>query len=171
MIQPPIPGEYNPYFQGYIDLVPSGNFMDVLVANTAYTVHYFENYPAEKHDYRYAPDKWNIRQMLMHIIDVERVMSYRALVAARGDDKTLLYSMDDFLYQTNSNCESRTLSDLIHEFKAVRAATEALFATITHDQSTFRANAINYPITARALGYIIAGHSLHHINVLETRYK
>ena len=169
-MQRPLPGEYNPYFQGYIDLVPEGDFMEVLKVNTQAAVSYFEQIPAGKHNYKYGEDKWTIKQVLMHIIDVERVMAYRALVAARGDNKTLLYSMDDHLYMTNVNVDNRSMNDMLGEFKAVRYATEELFETITDEQSIFQANAINFPITARALGYIIAGHMLHHIKVIERHY-
>ena len=170
MIQRPLPGEYKPYFQGYIDHVPDGNFMDILATNTNEATAFFENIPADKIDYRYAEDKWTIKQVLMHITDVERIMAYRALVAARGDNTTPLHSMDDYLYMANSNAANRTIKSLLAEFKAVRGATQQMFETITDEQSIFPANAVTYTVTARALGYIITGHTLHHLKGIKENY-
>ena len=97
-------------------------------------------------------------------------MSYRALVAARGDNKTPLHSMDDNLYVQQANVQGRSYTDLVNEFKAVRNATECFFATVTEPQSSFRANGVSAPITARALGYIIIGHMLHHMKVIKAWY-
>ena len=151
-------------------MVPEGPFMDLLQQNTEDALSYFESIPEDRHTYRYAEDKWTVLQVLMHIIDVERIMSYRALVAARGDNKTPLLPMDDHGYMANSNAESRTMASLLSEFKAVRAATQSLFATITDEQSIFHADNGGYGITARALGYIIMGHLLHHMSVVEQKY-
>ncbi len=170
MIQRPQQGEYKPYFQTYINHVPEGDFMDLLAANTNEAITFFENLPVHKHDYRYTEDKWTIKQVLMHIIDVERIMAYHALVAARGDNTTPLHPMDDHLYMSNSNAGNRTLESLLQEFRSVRGATESLFAIMTHEQSIFPANAVNYTVTARALGYIILGHMWHHIKVTEINY-
>ena len=170
MIQRPQPGEYKPYFETYIRLVPEGDFMDLLAANTHEAITFFENLPAHKHDYRYAEGKWTIKQVLMHIIDVERIMAYRALVAARGDNTTPLHVMDEHLYMANSNAANRNMESLLQEFKAVRSATESLFETMTYEQSIFAADAVTYTVTARALGYIILGHMWHHMKVMENNY-
>ncbi len=170
MMHRPIPGEYNPYFQAYIDLVPKGDFLDQLYKNTKSATDLFEKIPVEKHNYRYAADKWNIKEMIMHMIDVERVMCYRALVASRGDNKTILYGMDDHLYVLNAIVAGRLFNDLVEEFKAVRNATEKFFETISEKQSKFVANLDTQPITARALGYIITGHTLHHLKGIKENY-
>lgn len=169
-IQRPAVGEYNPYFKGYIDMVPEGDFLDLLYKNTKAATDLFASIPVEKHNYRYADDKWIIKELLMHMIDVERVMSYRALVAARGDSKTRLCSMDDHLYVQNAIVAGRLYDDLVTEFKAVRNATEKLFETISEKQSTFRAKTDSHVITARALGYIIVGHVMHHMKVMKEWY-
>ncbi len=169
-MEKPLPGEYNPYFQGYIDMVPEGDFMELTTRNTNEAISYFENIPADKLSYKYAEDKWTIPQVLMHINDVERVMAYRALVAARGDNTTPLHSMDDHLYMANSNVAHRTMADLIEEFKVIRAATVHLFSHITDEQSIFPADAVSYTVTARALGYIIPGHVWHHMKVVDKSY-
>lgn len=169
-MQRPEPGEYNPYFDNYIRLVPEGNFSDLLKKDTATTVNFFSAIPAEKHQYAYAPKKWTIAEVLMHLIDVERVMSYRALVAARFDNETILYPFDEDQYALTSNAKNRTMSSLIEEFAALRKANEIFFETITKEQSSFRAKGVAHPFTARALGYVILGHTIHHVQVVGERY-
>ncbi len=166
----PSKGEYNPYFKAYIDLVPEGDFLDLLHQNTKAAVSFFEGIPADKHNYRYEPDKWNIKELLVHITDAERVFSYRALVAARGDKKTPLHPMDDHLYVQNAVVDGRIYDDLVAEFKAVRGATEKLFESLSEKQSAFKADGVSAPITARALGYIITGHMMHHMKVIKQWY-
>jgi uncharacterized damage-inducible protein DinB len=169
-MQRPQAGEYNPFFQGYIDRVPEGDFPAILQENTLAAIRFFESMPADKQDYRYAPDKWTIKELLIHIIDAERVFSYRALVAARGDNKTPLHPMDDHMYVRNAEAARRKYADVVAEFKAVRGATERLFESMSEEQGTFAADAVSAPITARALGYIIVGHMMHHLSVIQEKY-
>ena len=106
----------------------------------------------------------------MHIIDTERVYSYRALVAARGDATMPHYRMDEELYAKNVDVSHRTLQSLISEFKAVRASTEQLFENLTDAQSKLECNIVTHPMTTRAIGYFMIGHVRHHLNVIEERY-
>ncbi|MNE48372.1 DinB superfamily protein [compost metagenome] len=169
-MQKPLKEEYNPYYQHYIDLVPDGKFDIVFNNNTQQTISFFENIPVEKHEYKYQPGKWSIKEVLMHIIDTERVMSYRTLVAARGDNNTPLPSFDEDGYANNVDVSNRNMADLLDEFKAVRSGTEKLVNNLTEAQLKFKANAVTHPITACALSYIMIGHINHHINVLKERY-
>lgn len=170
-MQQPQPTEYRPYFQRYIDLVPHGDIIDVLKLQATEATSFFATLPTDKHDYRYADGKWSIKQVLMHIIDTERVMSYRALVAARGDTTTVLYGMDENLYAETAPYADRTMSDLLEEFNAVRAATIHLLANITEQQTVQPVNNTDGTyFTPRALAYIIAGHLLHHTQVIKDRY-
>ena len=105
----------------------------------------------------------------MHIIDTERVFAYRALAAARGDT-TPVYRMDEELYAGNVDVSNRTMEDLISEFKTVRKATEFLFKTMTDEQSQRSCNVVTHPMSARAIGFFIIGHVLHHIGVVRVRY-
>ncbi len=169
-MEKPLEGEYNPYFDRYINLVPAGDFHELLKANSDKAVRFFENIPPEKHDYRYANNKWSIKESLMHIIDTERVMSYRALVAIRADGTTVLCNMDENHYAAHSDVSGRSLTSLLAEFAAVRSATISLYDHITDEQSMFKAKGASYPFTARALGYIMIGHAEHHFNVIAQRY-
>ena len=166
----PESNEYNPYFQLYIDLVPDGDFFNLFTQNTIEVIRFFENIPTNKHNYRYAENKWTIKAVLMHIIDTERIFSYRALVAARGDNITQIQTYDDDAYARNVDVTNRSMESLLEEFKAVRKSAEILFENLTDDQSKFMANAVNYKITSRALAYIMIGHIQHHLNVVKERY-
>src|SRR5215510_1965581 len=97
MMQRPLPEEYTPGYQKYFDLVPEGEYLSLLRQNLVETVDFFESIPAEKLDYRYAEGKWTIKEILMHMIDTERVFSYRGLSGARGDASPH-YRMDEELY-------------------------------------------------------------------------
>ncbi len=162
--------EYNPYFQHYIDLVEAGEFYKLFDYNTQFTVHFFSTVPKDKHNYKYAENKWTVKEVLMHIIDTERVFAYRTLVCLRGDNKTPLHSMDDNLYASNIDVTNRTMESLIEEFAVVRANSKLLFSNVSEAQSKFLGNGINHNFSARALGFIMMGHILHHINIINERY-
>ena len=169
-MQRPSSDEYAPGYQKYFDLIPEGDYLSLLSQNLANTIRRLEKIPAEKLDYRYAEGKWTIKEVLMHMIDTERVFSYRALVAARGDDATPHYRMDEELYARNVEVSHRTLPSLISELKAVRASTERLFENITEAQSKLRCNIVTHQMTTRAIGYFMIGHVQHHLKVIEERY-
>ncbi len=169
-MQKPSAGEYHPNYQKYFDLVAKGDYLDLLRQNSSDTVMFFENLPNEKLDYKYAEDKWTVKEVLMHIIDTERVFSYRGLVAARGDNLTVHQRMDEELYASNVDVSHRTLESLLSEFKAVRGSTERLFENLTDAQSRRQCNIATHPMSARAIGYFLIGHVQHHLNVIEERY-
>ncbi len=169
-MQKPSSDEYATSYQKYFDLVLEGDYLSLLRQNSIDTIDLFENIPNEKLDYKYAAEKWTIKEVLMHVVDTERVFSYRGLVAARGDTATPLYRMDEELYAKNVDVSHRSLQSLISEFKAVRASTEQLFENLTDAQSRLRCNIVTHPMTARAIGYFIIGHVQHHLNIIEERY-
>lgn len=162
--------EYDPYFKAYIDLVDLGDFETMFAANTERTIDFFANIPPNKHSYKYGVDKWTIKEVLMHIIDTERVFAYRALVCIRGDYKTVFCSMDDKLYASNVNVASRSMDSLINEFQVVRQNSGLLFKDITEEQSKFLGKGVSSNFSARALAWIMMGHILHHMNVIQERY-
>lgn len=162
--------EYAASYQKYFDLVPSGDYLSLLRENFITTIDRLEKIPDGKHEYRYAEGKWTVKEVVMHIIDTERVFSYRALVAARGDAATPHYRMDEELYASNVDVSARTLQSLISEFKAVRASTEQLFANLADTQSELSCNIVTHPMTTRAIGYFLIGHVQHHLTIVEERY-
>jgi uncharacterized damage-inducible protein DinB len=162
--------EFHANYQKYFDLVPAGDYMELLRQNSAESAIFFESLPPEKYHYKYAEGKWTVKEVLMHIIDTERVFSYRALAAARGDRETPVYRMDEELYARNVDVTNRTLQSLISEFQAVRTATKYLFENLTDSQSKRWCNVVSHPMTARAIGYFLIGHVQHHIGVITDRY-
>jgi uncharacterized damage-inducible protein DinB len=170
IMQKPLSNEYHPNYQKYFDLVSEGDYLDLLRQNSTETVRFFEAMPTEKLDYKYAAGKWTIKEVLMHMIDTERVFSYRAFVTARGDTATPHYRMDEELYAKNVDVSQRSLQSLISEFKAVRSATEALVENLTDAQSKALCNVVTHPMSVRAISYFMIGHIQHHRNVIEERY-
>lgn len=162
--------EYNPYFKRYILVVPEGNFEELITNNTTEVIKFFESIPSDKHEYRYAEGKWSVKDILMHMADTERVMGYRALVAARGDSTTVLSNMDEDEYAKNIDVTNRSLKDILEEYVFIRKSTEKLFLNLTEAQSKFRAKTVTHPISARAVGYILIGHAIHHMNTISEKY-
>ena len=168
-MQKPSPDEYGPGYQKYFDLVPAGEYLSLLGQNSTDTISFFENIPVEKLDYSYADGKWTVKQVLMHLIDTERVFSVRALVAARGDSSPH-YRMNEELYAKNVDVSQRSLPSLIAEFRAVRSSTEQFFENLGEEQSKLSCNIAPYPMTARSIGYFLIAHIQHHIGVIQERY-
>ena len=168
-MEKPLPTEYSHAYQKYFDLVPDGEYMESLRQNGDETVQFFEAIPSEQHDYRYAKGKWTIKEVLMHIIDTERVFAYRALAAARGDE-TPVYRMDEQLYARNVDVSNRTMADLISEFRVVRNGSEYLFENVSNEQSKRWCKVVTHPMSVRAIGYFLIGHVQHHVGVVGERY-
>jgi DinB superfamily len=168
-MQRPLAGEYAAAYQQYFDLVLQGDYSSLLKQNTIETIGYFEALPEEKLDYRYAAEKWTIKEVFMHIIDTERVFSYRGLVAARRDQSPH-YRMDEGLYSRNVDVSRRSRVSLLAEFEAVRASTQLLYENVSDEQSKLSCNIVTHPMTARAIGYFLIGHVKHHLNIIEQRY-
>ncbi len=157
------------YFRKYIDLVPDGNISDILNAQEETIASYFSNLSQPNWDLSYARGKWTIKQSLLHIIDVERVMAYRALAISRGD-ATLLPGFDQDLYANVGPVEHRSGASLISEYRTVRKASLSLFQNMTNTDFNRLGVASNEPASPLALAYIIAGHELHHLQIFEEKY-
>jgi len=165
----PNTNEYGAYYQGYIDKVPEGTIVDNLKKSIVATKAVILSIPEDKGDYAYADGKWTIKELLAHMIDVERVMSYRAMSVARND-KTSLPGFDHDNYVVESNASARTIENLIEEFEAVRMATILQFQHFTDEMLIRLGTASENPVSPRALGFIIIGHEAHHMKILKERY-
>jgi len=161
--------EYAPFYSKYVERVPEGDIVSVLRDQIAETAALLRNAPAERANQAYAPGKWTLKEVVGHIVDVERVMSYRALRFSRND-ATDLPGFDENAFVVNSNFGQRTLIDLVDELEAVRAATVHLAKHIDADALSRRGTANNTEATVRGLLYIIAGHELHHVALIRERY-
>ncbi|SRR5258706_3305206 len=164
----PQTGEYNPYYDRYISLVKADDVVAQLEQQVPATVTLFQSASA-KEDFRYAPGKWTVKEMVGHVNDTERIMTYRALRIARGDQTPLAgFEQDDYI--RDGNFGQRTLADLIEEFADVRKATVHLFRHVDAEIAARRGTANGDAVSVRALAYIIAGHELHHRQILEEKY-
>jgi uncharacterized damage-inducible protein DinB len=165
----PSADEHSEYFGRYIQQVPSGDVVSLLREQLMDTVALLRNVSAEKADYAYAPGKWTIKEVVGHLADTERVMSYRALCFARGDAGPLP-SFDENAYVAKANFAKRSLADLLEEFQVVRAATIHLIKNLDEETLMRRGIASGNPTSVRALIYIIAGHERHHLALFRERY-
>lgn len=164
----PEPGEYNPYYDRYISLVKSDDIIAELEKQAPETIALLKS-AAAKADFRYEPGKWSVKEVVGHVNDAERIMTYRALRIARGD-KTPIEGFEQDDYIRGGNFGQRTLADLIDEFTAIRQATLAFFRHLDAEAAARIGSANKNDISARALPFIIAGHELHHRRILQEKY-
>jgi hypothetical protein len=165
----PAKGEFLPYYEKYIDLVASGDVIATLSRQMAETQALLRSLPSSVASYRYAPDKWSVNELIGHLIDSERVFASRALRFARNDPTPLPgFEQDD--YVSNSSFDSYPLTELASELGAVRESTVFLFKHLQEDAWMRRGIANDAEVSVRALAYIIAGHELHHREILRARY-
>jgi uncharacterized damage-inducible protein DinB len=169
-IKRPKKSEYAPFHETYINAVPKrGSAKSLLKNSFRDTQQTLLALPPEKGDYAYAPDKWTIKQMLIHIIDTERVFAYRTLSFMRADRIPLPgFNQDHWMEQ--ADVSQRTIKDLLKEWKAVRENTLFLLEQCTEEQSKWMGTASNWKVSVRAYFFIIIGHHLHHVKVLNERY-
>jgi DinB superfamily len=166
MLSRPDPTEYAEFYTNYIARVPEGNILDFLAGHPAAYRQLLAGISDAAAEAEPAPGKWSIKQVLGHLCDTERVMTYRALRFARGDEQELRgFEQDDYVREANSN--SRSLKDLLDEFESVRKSTVALFGSLPPGSETRRGVANGNPVTVRALAYIAAGHAQHHYDLLK----
>lgn len=166
----PKKGEFAPFYQGYLDAVPPRSTVSGLLRKTFKEAQQLiGSLPEELGNHAYEPGKWTIKQVLIHIIDAERVFGFRALWGIRGDRAPLPGFNQDF-WMEEARVEERRIKDLLKEWKIVRDHTLSLAAQCTEEQSRFLITASNWKVSVRALFFIIIGHHLHHMHVLRERY-
>ena len=165
----PEPGEYAPFYETYVSKVKSNDILNLLEAQRLQMAQLFAAHSERDGNFRYAPGKWTVKEVLGHVSDAERIFSYRALRIARGDQTPLAgFEQDD--YVRGGNFGERALADLADEFDGVRAATIALFKSLTSEAWQRRGVASGNKVSVRALAFIVAGHEIHHRLILDERY-
>jgi hypothetical protein len=169
-IERPQANEHAPYYGRYVAQVPEGNLVSLLREQLTDSVALLRRAPAEQADFSYGPGKWSVKEVVGHMADVERVMSYRALTFARKD-ATDLPGFDENAWVADAGFGARTLGSLVDEFQAVRAATVELASHLDAEALTRRGSANGNFVTVRALFYIIAGHERHHAALLRDKYR
>ncbi len=165
----PEAGEYLPYYEKYVTLVPQGNVIATLSDQLDATLELLRGVSESQADSRYAPGKWSVKEVVGHVVDTERIFAYRALRFARNDGTPLPgFEQDD--YVRYAAFEQSKLSDLADEFEIVRRASLYLFRHLDGAAWRRRGVASGGEVSVRALAHIIAGHELHHVGILKTRY-
>ena len=165
----PAPSEYVPYFARYVDLVPGGDVLDLLRRQVDETAAVVGKLSERDGDFRYAEGKWSIKEVVGHIADTERIFVYRALCFARREAAGLP-GFDENEYVRHADFPSRSLKELLSEFRTVRAATLSFFSSCGEEALMRRGTANRREYTVRAVAYIIAGHERHHAGILAERY-
>lgn len=168
--QRPGDGEYAPFYAGYVAAVPAGDLLAILESSITETLALLREFDEARGDHRYAPDKWSVKEITGHLIDAERVFAYRILRFARGD-RTPLSGFDHDEYVRTARSGRRALADLAEEFRALRAANLCLFRSLDEEDLPRRGTSGGNEVSVRALLCILAGHEIHHRNVLKERYR
>jgi uncharacterized damage-inducible protein DinB len=169
MIARPEPDEYAPYYERYISLVKSTDLLATLDAQRRETMLLLCGRDERDGDIRYAPGKWSVKEVLGHLCDSERIFAYRALRISRAD-RTPIEGFEQDDYVQNGPFAQSPLAEMIEEYIAVRRATLSLLRNLDEAAWARRGTANGKEVSVRALGYIIAGHELHHRRILEEKY-
>lgn len=165
----PHSSEYAPFYHGYVSAVPEGDVVEILRSGGRELHDAVMAIPEQRGGFRYAEDKWTIREVIGHLIDAERIFTYRAMRIARGDT-TPLAGFEENDYVRTAGSDARTLASLAHEVGALRESTVHLFQSLPADAWVRRGVASGKEISVRALAYIVAGHPQHHLRILRERY-
>ncbi len=170
IIPKPEAGEYSPSAAAYIALVPDdGRVIEHMQENLKAVQEVITSFPAEKLTWRWAEGEWTVKEILVHIMDTERILGYRALRFARNDFSELS-PFDQDAYVSHSNINEREIADILEEYTAVRQASIALFNSLAEETFT-RAGVVNGKrVSVRALAAMICGHELHHLDSIRTNY-
>ncbi|MCP9237192.1 DinB family protein [Lewinella sp. JB7] len=164
------PAEYAPFYAGYIDLVPADiTLRTSLDDSAALLTDYLTNLPDEKVNHAYASGKWTVKEALQHIIDAERIFAYRALCLGRHD-ATPLPAFEHTDYALWVDVTRREFERMIEEFRTVRKSTISLFNSFSETDLSFTGTVSEMPMTCRAMGFVISGHTYHHNNIFRERY-
>jgi len=165
----PETSEYNPYYEKYISLIEEGELLNALERQPSELRSLLNGLDEEKGKYAYADGKWSIKEVLSHLIDGERIFSYRVLRISRGDE-TPIEGFEQDGYIENSHANERSFEDLLEELSLQRNANLRMLKNLRDDGWKRLGTASQSPVSVRALGFIMAGHVRHHINILKAQY-
>ncbi|MGG3571903.1 DinB family protein [Bacillus gobiensis] len=169
MVKRPEISEYNEYYEKYISLVPDGDILQILDEQMKETIRLLQDLTEAEGQFRYSPEKWSLKEVLGHIADTERVMGYRLLTFGRGETASLPgYDIDG--YVSNAVFDEQPVQDLLDNLHSVRQSTLQLLKSFTEEAWLRGGIASNFEVTVRALVYIVAGHELHHRQIIQEHY-
>ncbi len=165
----PLPATYPVHFDAYVKQVAEEDLIKAIHEQQELIDHYFDSISEEKSMFLYAPGKWTLKEMLQHIIDTERIFTYRALCFARKELQPLP-GFEENDYAANSNANARSWKSLCEEMKAVRRSSLLMFENFTDNMLDSSGIANQRPATVKAMGFVMLGHVYHHRNIIEERY-
>ncbi|MDP4171089.1 MAG: DinB family protein [Bacillota bacterium] len=165
----PETNEYDSYYQQYLDMVPEGDLIEILKHQINDTVELLKGVTESQSAFRYAPEKWSLKEVIGHMADTERIMAYRLLCIARGETAALP-GFDENKYVVNANFDKQSINDVLENFFAVRQATLQLLKSLDRANLDKKGNANNSEVSGIAIACIIAGHELHHLRIIKERY-
>jgi hypothetical protein len=165
----PAADEYSGFNPAYVSLVPETEVSAALAWQPDELRALLAGTTGERERFRYAPDKWTIREVVGHMIDVERVFGHRAFSIARADPAPLP-GFDEKAYAEVARADARPLSDLLDEFVAVRRSNLFVLQHASEQQWQAVGTANNARVSVRALAFLLVGHVRHHMGILEARY-
>lgn len=165
----PSPEEHSGFLSNYVQQAKTDDLIEGLTASYVFITGMVQGLTDEQLLYRYAPGKWSIREVMVHMVDTERIFSYRALRFAR-QDKTELPGFDQDQYVLPAKADSRDINSIIAEYTSLRTATIELFKSFDEEALQQKGVASGLGVSVRALGYVILGHEVHHQKIIRERY-
>lgn len=165
----PVPSDYPVFYETYIKLVSEEDLVQTMRLSLEEIVDFLEGIAPDKAEYRYAEGKWSVKELLQHIIDTERIFSYRGLCFARGEQQSLP-GFDENAYAQHADVSGKTLKDLKEELLIVRESVFMMYRGFTPEMLNSTGISNNKQVTVNAIGYMIIGHVRHHFNILRERY-
>lgn len=169
MLKRPDLEEFPVYMRSYVQLIPEGDIIQILNGQIASTQEIFSAVTEKQAEYSYAEGKWTLSEVLGHLTDTERIMNYRILRIARGD-KSPLMGFDENEYVQEASFNERTIADLLEDYQNVRRATISLLKGLPQKSLQNKGNANGFEVTVETIAYMIAGHELHHIKIIQEKY-
>ena len=163
------PNSGNGWVDKYVALVPEESLIEGLKRQTQESLVLLSSLSDEQLNFRYAEGKWTIKEIILHLVDTERIFTYRALAFARKDPNALP-GFDENIYAANSHANDRDIKNLLEEYIVVRTCTVATFSGFPESALECRGTANNIDMCVAALGFAICGHEIHHINIIQERY-
>jgi uncharacterized damage-inducible protein DinB len=158
-----------PFYKNYVKQIEETDLLQALRISGHRCLELVHSIPEEKEDYRYADGKWSVRELLCHMLDAERIFTYRALRFARND-KTPLAGFEENDYAPQANASARSLQKIVAEMAHLRSSTIDLFESFSPEMLIRKGTANKNELSVIVLGFIIAGHETHHCNILKERY-
>jgi len=165
----PSANDYAPAHAGYVALCPEEDVLSAIEQQSSATQKVLSSLDEAKSEYRYAEGKWSIKQVIGHMVDAERILGYRVLAVARGDEQPLP-GFDEQEYVRNASFDDWKLGDLLEEYALVRRTSIVFFRNLSRDAWHRRGTANGFPISVLGMAYVILGHERHHLGILQDRY-